>query len=120
MAITRIRDNFLDLQVQAQSGLQGEWDTRLTELAKIEAIFPEPSTQALGAMISKFWNAWQDVASDPTSTAARSTLVEQASSPGDGAEPRRHPAPHDGRRHRRSGDQPDPADQQPGTGRSPR
>ncbi len=80
LAITRIRDNFLDLQVQAQTGLQGEWDTRQTELAKIEAILPEPSDSALGSTISKYWNAWQDVAADPTSTAARSALVEQASS----------------------------------------
>jgi flagellar hook-associated protein 1 FlgK len=79
-AITRIRDNFLDLQVQAQAGLKGEWDTRQQELNKIEAIFPEPSDQALGSTISKYWNAWQDVAADPTSTAARSALIEQSSS----------------------------------------
>jgi flagellar hook-associated protein 1 FlgK len=77
-AITRVRDNFLDLQVQAQTGLQGQWDTRQQELAKIEAIFPEPSDSGLGSTIGKFWNAWQDVASDPTSTAARASLTEQA------------------------------------------
>jgi flagellar hook-associated protein 1 FlgK len=79
-AITRVRDNFLDLQVQAQMGLKGQWDTRQQELAKIEALFPEPSDSGLGSVISKFWNAWQDVASDPTSTAARSALTEQAAS----------------------------------------
>jgi flagellar hook-associated protein 1 len=79
-AITRVRDNFLDLQVQAQAGLQGEWDTRQQELAKIEAIFPEPSDSGLGDSVSKYWNAWQDVAADPTSTATRSALVEQSAS----------------------------------------
>jgi flagellar hook-associated protein 1 FlgK len=78
MAINRIRDTFLDLQVQAQTGLKGEWDTRQQELSKIEAIFPEPSSSGLGNTISKYWNAWQDVAADPTSTAARSALTEQA------------------------------------------
>ena len=39
-AITRVRDNFLDLQVQAQTALKGEWDTRQQELAKVESIFP--------------------------------------------------------------------------------
>jgi flagellar hook-associated protein 1 FlgK len=77
-SITRIRDNFLDLQVQTQNGLQGEWDARQSELAKIEAIFPEPSDSGLGNTISKFWDAWQDIAADPTSTAARSALTEQA------------------------------------------
>lgn len=78
MAINRIRDNFLDLQVQTQNGLQGTWDMRQQELAKIEAIFPEPSDSGLGNTISKFWDAWHDIAADPTSTAARSALTEQA------------------------------------------
>jgi flagellar hook-associated protein 1 FlgK len=79
-AITRVRDNFLDLQVQAQTALKGEWDTRQQELAKVESIFPEPSDSGLGSAISKYWSAWQDVASDPTSTAARTALTEQAAS----------------------------------------
>jgi flagellar hook-associated protein 1 FlgK len=78
VAITRIRDSFLDLQVQTQLGLQGQWDARQQELAKIEAIFPEPSDSGLGGTVSKYWNAWQDVAADPTSTAARTALTEQA------------------------------------------
>jgi flagellar hook-associated protein 1 FlgK len=79
-AITRVRDNFLDLQVQAQTALKGEWDTRQQELAKVESIFPEPSDSSLGNSLSKYWSAWQDVASDPTSTAARTALTEQAAS----------------------------------------
>ena len=79
-AITRVRDSFLDLQVQVQAGLKGDWDTRQQQLAKIEAIFPEPSDAGLGGTISKYWNAWQDLAADPTSAAARAALTEQAAS----------------------------------------
>ena len=79
-AITRVRDNYLDLQVQAQTALKSEWDTRQQELAKVESIFPEPSDSGLGSVISKYWNAWQDVAADPTSAAARTALTEQAAS----------------------------------------
>jgi flagellar hook-associated protein 1 FlgK len=79
-AVTRVRDRFLDQQVQAQSSLQGEWGTRQQQLAKIESIFPEPTDSGLGSVISKYYAAWQDVASDPTSTAARVSLTEQASS----------------------------------------
>src|ERR1035437_2199082 len=78
-SISRVRDNFLDLQVQVQNSLKGEWDTRQQQLAKVESIFPEPSTSGLGSIISKYYGAWQDVAADPTSTAARTTLTEQAS-----------------------------------------
>jgi flagellar hook-associated protein 1 FlgK len=79
-SITRVRDTYLDLQVQAQTSLKGQWDTRQQELAKIESIFPEPSDSGLGGVISKYWSAWQDVAADPTSTAARAALTEQAAS----------------------------------------
>jgi len=79
-AITRVRDNFLDTQVQQQTSIQGEWDARDQQLAKVEAIFPEPSDSGLGSSISKYYSAWQDVASNPSSTAARSALTEQASS----------------------------------------
>jgi flagellar hook-associated protein 1 len=79
-AITRVRDLFLDGQVQAQTALQGEWDTRQQELAKVESVFPEPSSSGLGNTISQYYSAWQDVAADPSSTAARSALTEQASS----------------------------------------
>src|ERR1035437_5303571 len=75
MAITRVRDNFLDLQVQAQTALKSEWDTRQQELAKVESIFPEPSDSGLGSVISKYWNAWQDVAAGPTPAAARTALT---------------------------------------------
>ncbi len=78
-AITRVRDTFLDQQVQAQTTLQGQWDTRDQELSKVEAVFPEPSSSGLGNTISQYYAAWQDVASEPTSTAARTALTEQAS-----------------------------------------
>ena len=79
-SITRVRDTFLDLQVQAQTALKGEWDARQQQLTKIESIFPEPSDSGLGSVISKYFSSWQDVASDPSSTAARTAMTEQASS----------------------------------------
>ena len=79
-SITRVRDTFLDMQVQTQTSLQGEWDTRQQELSKIETIFPEPSSSGLGDVVSKYWSAWQDLASNPTSAAARTALTEQSAS----------------------------------------
>jgi flagellar hook-associated protein 1 FlgK len=79
-AITRARDAFLDQQVQAQSSLQAGWNARQQQLAKVEAVFPEPSDSGLGSTISQYYSAWQDVAADPTSTSARTALTEQASS----------------------------------------
>src|SRR5512146_983116 len=76
--IERVRDAFLDLQVRSQFALQGQWQTRSDELAKVEAAFPEPNGSGIGTALNAFWNAWHDLASDPTSSAARSALVGQA------------------------------------------
>jgi flagellar hook-associated protein 1 FlgK len=76
--IERVRDAFLDLQLRSQFGLQGQWQTRSDELAKVEAAFPEPNGAGIGTALNAFWNAWHDLASDPTSPAARSALVGQA------------------------------------------
>ena len=79
-AITRVRDTFLDQQVQAQTSVQSQWDARDQELSKIQSIFPEPSSLGLGNSISQYYSAWQDVASDPSSMSARTSLTEQAAS----------------------------------------
>jgi flagellar hook-associated protein 1 FlgK len=76
--IERVRDAFLDLQIRSQFALQGQWQTRSDELAKVESAFPEPNGSGIGTALNAFWNAWQDLASDPTSPAARSALVGQA------------------------------------------
>ena len=77
-SIERARDGFLDGQIRGQNELSGYWDTRRDELAKVETVFPEPSDSGLGNVLSKFWSAWQDVAADPSSTAARAALTAQA------------------------------------------
>jgi len=79
-SITRVRDTFLDLQMQAQTALNGEWDTRQQELSKVETIFPEPSDSALGNTISKYWAAWQDVSNNPDNLTMRNVLLEKAGS----------------------------------------
>jgi flagellar hook-associated protein 1 FlgK len=76
--IERVRDAFLDLQLRSQFALQGQWQTRSDELAKVESAFPEPNGSGIGTALNSFWNAWHDLASDPTSSAARSALVGQA------------------------------------------
>jgi flagellar hook-associated protein 1 FlgK len=77
-SITRARDAFLDYQTRGQIALGGYWQTTSDQLSKVESLFPEPSGSGLGDVLGKFWNAWQDLAADPTSSAARAVLVEQA------------------------------------------
>lgn len=77
-AIERVRDAFLDVQIRSQLALQGQWETRRDQLAQVESVFPEPGGAGLGDVLGRFWNAWQDLAADPGSTATRAAVVAQA------------------------------------------
>lgn len=72
------RDLFLDRQVRQQQQTLAEWQVRQELFSQVEAIFPEPSTNGLGTVLGRFWNAWQELSLAPESTAARAALIEQA------------------------------------------
>ena len=71
------RDSFFEASFHRESGTQGRASMMSDLLGRIEAAFGEPSDTGLAATLDGFFNAWSDLASDPSSTAAR-TLVQQA------------------------------------------
>jgi flagellar hook-associated protein 1 FlgK len=77
-AIRRLRDLFLDGQIRLQNGKQGEQQAIRDALKQIEVIFNEPSTSGMATMLSRFFNAWQEVANKPEDRAIRAALVEEA------------------------------------------
>jgi flagellar hook-associated protein 1 len=76
----RLRDTFLDLQYRGQATNLGGHAARSSALDRAELSLAEPSDDGLSAQLSKFWNAWSDVANSPESPAARQALVSQAAS----------------------------------------
>jgi flagellar hook-associated protein 1 FlgK len=79
-AVNRIRDVYLDQQINQQQSLTGYWTARSDVLATAESAFPEPSNTGLGNELSKFWSSWEDLAANPSSSAARTAVLTQASS----------------------------------------
>lgn len=77
-SITRVRDRFLDKQFREQSATLGEWSVRQDTLAKLETIINEPSDTGLQSAMDQFWGAWQDLATEPDSLAARAVIKESA------------------------------------------
>ena len=77
-SISRIRDAFLDTQINEQVAASGYWGAREGVLSAVEAAFPEPSGSGLGTVLSRFWSAWEDLAADPGSTAARTAVLAEA------------------------------------------
>lgn len=77
-SITRVRDRFLDQQYRDQSSTLGEWSVKQDTLAKLESVINEPSETGLRAVMDQFWGAWQDLANEPDSMAARAVIKESA------------------------------------------
>jgi flagellar hook-associated protein 1 FlgK len=77
-AIRRLRDQFLDLQYRAQQMSLGDATARTTSLDQTELAFAEPTDDGLAAQLSRFWDAWSDVANAPENAGARAALVTTA------------------------------------------
>jgi len=76
--ISRIRDQFLDIQYRAQNTTSGNANTNVTLLNQVQTALAEPTDHGLAAQMSAFWGAWSDVANSPQDPAARQTLVDSA------------------------------------------
>jgi flagellar hook-associated protein 1 FlgK len=74
----RVRDDFIDVQLRAQSLLKGAADARQDGLAQVELVLNEPSDRGLSTVISRYFAAWQDLTSAPENMATRQSLVESA------------------------------------------
>ena len=87
------RNAFLDSQARVEKQVLGRWEAMERALDGIEGIFNEPtgagSSEAgtifnepsglgLSGSLSRFWNAWQDLANVPESGAARAAVRQEA------------------------------------------
>ncbi|HWM11207.1 MAG TPA: flagellar hook-associated protein FlgK [Solirubrobacteraceae bacterium] len=75
----RIRDQFVDLQYRGQNTNLGEWSARAESLDRAELSLAEPGENGINEQLSRFWDAWANLANanaDPA--AAKQALVEQA------------------------------------------
>ncbi len=77
-SVTRLRDLFLDRQFRDRATSLGYWQTRDQVLAEIEQIFAEPSNTSLRTALDDLWQAWQQLANNPESLAARETVLQRA------------------------------------------
>ncbi|MDQ3810494.1 MAG: flagellar hook-associated protein FlgK, partial [Chloroflexota bacterium] len=75
--VTRTRDAFTDYQYRAQVAAQGRWTARQSALQQIEAIVNEPSNSGISTVLSKYWSAWQELASSPSDVSVRANLLQQ-------------------------------------------
>ncbi|HLH25571.1 MAG TPA: flagellar hook-associated protein FlgK [Chloroflexota bacterium] len=76
--IDRARDLFADVQYRAEASVQSQAQAQSDALQQVQTVLNEPSSTGLSAMLSNFFGAWQDLANNPSDTATRAPLVQQA------------------------------------------
>ncbi len=76
--VVRVRDEFLDLRQRREAASNAGASTTSKILSAVEGLMPEPSDTGIAAQLAKFWGAFDDAASNPSSLPARAALLEQA------------------------------------------
>lgn len=76
--VQRIRDAYLDSSYRSETAGYSEQDIRSGVLGQLETFLSEPTEGGLATALDEFFSAWSDLATDPTSTTARSILRNEA------------------------------------------
>lgn len=75
-SIRQAQTDFLDSQIRLSCQSSGSWSAKNTALGQLETILGEPGENGLSAILSKFWNSWEDLSASPESAAARTAVAE--------------------------------------------
>jgi flagellar hook-associated protein 1 FlgK len=78
--IDRVHDRYLDVQISNENDQLGRWEARQNAMQRVEILFNELSGTGLNDAMSQFWNAWQDLANNPSGSSERSLLTNKAES----------------------------------------
>jgi flagellar hook-associated protein 1 FlgK len=73
--ISRIRDQFLDIQYRAQNSNSSNAQTQSSVLGDVQTAVDEPSTNGISAAMSNFWSAWSALGNSPSSPSAEQAVV---------------------------------------------
>jgi len=76
--ISSVRDPFIETQIRRTMGDAGRYDESNRQLQMIEGMVDGLSETGLASSLDRFWNSWHDLAADPTSRGARSSVREAA------------------------------------------
>jgi len=78
--IRSIRDQFINNQIVERKWYDGKYNALSGVMASIEALFDEANGLGLSDGLTNFFNAWNDVANNPTDIPTRNQLINTANS----------------------------------------
>lgn len=73
--VQRLYDQFLTAQIHEENESFGRWQAQNESLQKAELMFNETSGYGLSNAMNQYWNAWQDLAHNPSGVAERTSLL---------------------------------------------
>ncbi|MFP3911508.1 MAG: flagellar hook-associated protein FlgK [Desulfobacteraceae bacterium] len=76
--IERAYDRYLTQQISDETEIRGKWEAAKEGLERVELVFNEASGSGLQESMGAFWNAWQDLANNPSGQTERQMLVGAA------------------------------------------
>jgi flagellar hook-associated protein 1 FlgK len=76
--VERIYDRFLMGQINNQNQSMERWGAQKSALERVEMVLDESSGNGLSVAMNEFWNAWQDLADNPTGHVERMSLLAKA------------------------------------------
>ncbi|WP_305784885.1 flagellar hook-associated protein FlgK [Symbioplanes lichenis] len=82
--VQRLRDQYLENRGRTEHGNNAYLTNQAAAYGSLEDTFAEPGDTALQAQLHDQWAAWGDVGDEPSSTAARSALLQQSRVVSDG------------------------------------
>ena len=77
-AIERVRDSFVDYQVRVESSELGKYSVKSDYLSQVEGIFNEPSDTSISTTISEFFDAFQELSKQSTSSSTKVVVAQKA------------------------------------------
>ncbi|KMT21687.1 flagellar hook-associated protein FlgK [Clostridium cylindrosporum] len=81
--ITRARDEFIDNSIRRETSNLLTYSSRDQFLNSIESIINEPGDTGLSNSLTKFWDAWQGLSTNPENATSRKLVVSNATALGD-------------------------------------
>ena len=73
--IERVYDKFIQRQIGTENQEFGYWEGMTNYLEQVEVIFNEASGFGISQAMDNFWNAWNDLANNPTGYVERVSVV---------------------------------------------
>ena len=76
--VMRVRQDVLDTQIRKYQSTFSDADKRSVVLQQIETLTGEPSSTGISAGITDFFNTWNELSANPTSSQLRLNVVQKA------------------------------------------